>query len=323
MFYFYTYHMKSSLLILLPFLTLAAAVPTTDAAPSKSSKNASLFTSDYAAAKEKAQASHKDILVSITGSDWCGYCIALDKEVFHTSQFKAKAPQYFELVQLDFPRDKSKISDEELKRSHATIKEILPSGYSYPDVALLDENGRVYAKTGYREGGVRPYLKHLEELRARRIQRDKAFAMAEKVKGVDRAKHLDAAITALRSSAIALSYYGETIKEIISLDADDKAGLKSKYTEAQQTSQIKREIDSLMGVQNETERTAKLKAFAEREDVTAEARQYALYMTAAIRSSISRADKISLLNKAIKLAPKSTQVDEEIKPLLEHLKKSR
>ena len=41
-----------------------------------------LWTQDFAAAKARAKAEKKDLLVDFTGSDWCGWCIKLDNEVF-------------------------------------------------------------------------------------------------------------------------------------------------------------------------------------------------------------------------------------------------
>ena len=49
------------------------------------------WSSDFAAAKKEAAASNKDLLVDFTGSDWCGWCIKLDKEVFSQEPFKAGA----------------------------------------------------------------------------------------------------------------------------------------------------------------------------------------------------------------------------------------
>ena len=42
---------------------------------------------DYDVAIEKAAAENKPIVVDFSGSDWCGWCIRLDKEVFATEVF--------------------------------------------------------------------------------------------------------------------------------------------------------------------------------------------------------------------------------------------
>ena len=53
------------------------------------------FIHDLDVARNQAKAEPKDILVDFTGSDWCGWCITLDKEVFHTAEYKAAAPEHF------------------------------------------------------------------------------------------------------------------------------------------------------------------------------------------------------------------------------------
>lgn len=46
----------------------------------------------------------KPLLLFFTGSDWCGWCIRLQKEVLKTPEFAAWAKKNVVLVELDFPR---------------------------------------------------------------------------------------------------------------------------------------------------------------------------------------------------------------------------
>ncbi|MDG1833377.1 MAG: thioredoxin family protein, partial [Verrucomicrobiota bacterium] len=64
-------------------------------------------------AKEVAKKEGKAVLVEFTGSDWCPPCKALKKNVFNSNEFKAYAKKHLVLVELDFPRDKSKVSKEQ------------------------------------------------------------------------------------------------------------------------------------------------------------------------------------------------------------------
>lgn len=48
----------------------------------------------------------KPMLLFFTGSDWCGWCIRLQKEVFKTPEFVKWATTNVVLVELDFPRGK-------------------------------------------------------------------------------------------------------------------------------------------------------------------------------------------------------------------------
>ena len=48
----------------------------------------------------------KPIMLFFTGSDWCGWCMRLKKEVFNHEKFKIWSDDKIILVELDFPRRK-------------------------------------------------------------------------------------------------------------------------------------------------------------------------------------------------------------------------
>lgn len=50
--------------------------------------------------------SNKPLLLFFTGSDWCGWCIRLQREVFAYNAFKKWTDENVILVELDFPRRK-------------------------------------------------------------------------------------------------------------------------------------------------------------------------------------------------------------------------
>ncbi len=184
------------------------------------------WLTDLDAAKERAAVEGKSILVDFTGSDWCIWCIRLDQEVFATEAFVAAAPEKFVLVKLDFPRDKSGQSAE-MQAAHERWSTTYAVS-AFPTVLLLDEQGRPFASTGYREGGPDGYLQHLDELLAARTRRDEAFAKASAAAGTERAQLLDQAIADLDPSIVD-RFYAEVIEEIGTLDPDDAVGLRTKY----------------------------------------------------------------------------------------------
>src|SRR5712671_809845 len=71
---------------------------------------------DYAKALAQAKAEKKLLLMDFTGSDWCGWCIKLDKEVFSKPEFKEYAKKSLVLVEVDFPRAKEQ--SETLKKAN-------------------------------------------------------------------------------------------------------------------------------------------------------------------------------------------------------------
>lgn len=119
------------------------------------------WITDLDAAKKVAAEQNKHILVDFTGSDWCGWCIKLNKEVFTKDSFKAYASENLVLVEIDFPRGK-KISAEQKKTNKKLAQKYGVRGY--PTILLLDAEGKEVARTGYKRGGPDKYVSHLKEL---------------------------------------------------------------------------------------------------------------------------------------------------------------
>src|ERR1700712_6150367 len=57
-------------------------------------------------AKQVAKEQHRLILVNFSGSDWCGPCIRMRKEIFDNENFSAMADTLLVMVNADFPRNK-------------------------------------------------------------------------------------------------------------------------------------------------------------------------------------------------------------------------
>ncbi len=139
--------------------------PAKDAAPTEAPGKAlpEGWTDDFEAAKAQAAKEGKLLLVDFTGSDWCCWCIKLDEEVFSKKEFVEAAQKDFVLVQIDSPRDKSKLSKKVKKQNSKLIKKYGIKGF--PSVLLMDAEGVKLAKTGYKKGGPAAYLPHLAEMK--------------------------------------------------------------------------------------------------------------------------------------------------------------
>ena len=118
---------------------------------------------DFEAAKKMAEQEGKDLLVNFTGSDWCGWCIKLRKEAFDQEAFRKGAKDLFVLVELDFPRDRSKLSKETREQNEQLKNRFEIRGF--PTILLCDAQGRPYARTGYQPGGGTNYVDHLASLK--------------------------------------------------------------------------------------------------------------------------------------------------------------
>ena len=117
---------------------------------------------DYHKAQEEAKTNHKLLFLNFTGSDWCGWCIKLDKDIFSQPQFKNYAHDNLVLVELDFPRRKSQPTEERKQNVQlAQQYEVL----GFPTIVVLDSNGqKVWQFDGYFPGGPEAFIAQLQKL---------------------------------------------------------------------------------------------------------------------------------------------------------------
>ncbi len=116
---------------------------------------------DFEAAKAQAKAENKPILINFTGSDWCGWCIKLHKEVFSKKEFMDYAKDNLVLMEADFP-NKKKLPSKVKKQNKKLEKEFKIEGY--PTLFLLDAEGKkISGGLGYQEGGAAAYVEYLKK----------------------------------------------------------------------------------------------------------------------------------------------------------------
>ena len=187
---------------------------------------------DLAAAQAKAKELKKDVLVDFSGSDWCGWCIKLDQEVFSKPEFLDAATKDFVLCVLDFPNkpeNKAKIPENLQKINQELMGKYGVQGF--PTVLLMTADGAIIGKTGYQPGGPAAYLEHLKEIKAQQSKLTDGLAKAgdAKLSPADRAKALDAALSG-QDEGMLVTTYRKQIEEIIAADKDGALGLKTKYS---------------------------------------------------------------------------------------------
>ncbi|MCX7867486.1 MAG: thioredoxin family protein [Limisphaera sp.] len=111
----------------------------------------SVWLEDLPEALKKAKAENKHVLINFTGSDWCGFCIKLQKEVLSTKEFADYATKHLVLVELDFPRQKAQ-SEARKSANRKLQKQYKVEGF--PTLVLLDPQGKEVARmVGYGGGG--------------------------------------------------------------------------------------------------------------------------------------------------------------------------
>ena len=99
-----------------------------------------VWTMDYDAAVELAGEKKLPLILNFTGSDWCGWCKLMDKNVFAEEVWKTYAKDNVLLVTLDFPRDKSIVPEKYVKRNEKLQEQFGVRGF--PTYVVLDNDGK-------------------------------------------------------------------------------------------------------------------------------------------------------------------------------------
>lgn len=124
---------------------------------------------DLSVATDLAINENKPMFLFFTGSDWCGWCIRLQNEVFKTPEFIKWASNNVILVELDFPR-KNEQTDA-VKMQNAQLQQQLQVR-GYPTVWFVSATKTADAKvnlnalgsSGYLAGGPQVWLENANQI---------------------------------------------------------------------------------------------------------------------------------------------------------------
>lgn len=110
----------------------------------------------------------KPLLMFFTGSDWCGWCIRLQKEVLKTPEFEKWANANVILVELDYPR--RTLQNPEIKKQNNELQQAF-SIQGFPTICFANgttKDGKVnfegLGTTGYVAGGPAAWLEVANEI---------------------------------------------------------------------------------------------------------------------------------------------------------------
>jgi protein disulfide-isomerase len=117
---------------------------------------------DVSKASEIALKEKKPMMMFFTGSDWCGWCIRLQKEVFKTPEFEKWAKNNVILVELDYPRRTPQA--EEIKAQNQQLQAMFRV-QGYPTIWFVNPEKKAetmnlngLGNTGYVAGGPEKWL---------------------------------------------------------------------------------------------------------------------------------------------------------------------
>lgn len=132
----------------------------------------SLFTiplswmGDFSEAQKLAKASHKQILINFSGSDWCGPCIRLRKEILESESFQKYASNNLLLVRADFPRQKKNQLPKEQVKLNESLAEVYNKDGKFPYTVLVDENGKVLKSwDGFPDESPQAFVSEIDKLK--------------------------------------------------------------------------------------------------------------------------------------------------------------
>ena len=109
---------------------------------------------------EKAKNESKPVFLIFSGSDWCLPCIKFEKEVLSSSKFQEFAKKHLIILKADFPQRK-KQDQALIKQNEALAEKYNPQGY-FPDLVLLDNEGKVISRINYANQTVVDFIKEFD-----------------------------------------------------------------------------------------------------------------------------------------------------------------
>jgi hypothetical protein len=221
----------------------------------------------------------------------------------------------FILVVIDSPR-RTELPEATQAQNNALKAEYGIRGF--PTVVLADAEGREYGRHGYQRGGPEGWLEKLETVRKNKDEREELFDALEGKEGSERAQALEKVIEWANAKGLK-GGYNSLIDEIIELDADDSAGLKSKYGPDRALGKVqellaKEEWDNAMKAAD---------AFLSDFEPTTEQKQNATYLKAVAQYKLENWDAcIELLEETQSIAP-DTQLGRRMTQSIANVKKEK
>ena len=118
---------------------------------------------DFEAGKATAEKSGKLILLAFSGSDWCGWCVKMEKEIYSDKKFISEAKKKFVLLMIDNPQNKSILSPLAAKQNSELTRKYNVRGF--PSTVIVRPSGEEVRRFGgYQRSGVDGFLKALDEV---------------------------------------------------------------------------------------------------------------------------------------------------------------
>ena len=115
----------------------------------------------FSAASATAQKEGTLLLLAFSGSDWCGWCVKMEREIYSDKKFINEAKKKYALVMIDSPQNKEILSKLAKKQNPELLKKFGIRGF--PCTVIARPSGEEVKRfSGYQRGGVDAFLKELK-----------------------------------------------------------------------------------------------------------------------------------------------------------------
>jgi tetratricopeptide (TPR) repeat protein len=183
---------------------------------------------NYEEAAKHGKEGHRDLFVFVNGSDWSTAARAYKKSVMQSAMVDQALGKEFLWLEIDRP-DQATGEQKAAAQKNKGFEVVI---HSYPGVVLLDAEGRCYGKLEAPQGGVDGLLAAVKQARAAKARRDAALDLAAKASGLERAKHLGAALDLMGELTMQNGRHSHRalLDELKKLDPQDAVGTQRRFT---------------------------------------------------------------------------------------------
>ena len=144
--------MKKVLFLLLTVFSISCGLVSSNEEPSK------LWLTDVNQAIEISKETGKPIFAFFTGKEWCSWCKKLENKILIKEVFIAYAKENLILLELDFPRGRRNLPQEQTNLARKfRIK-------GYPTVILMDSETNLLGKTGFESMTPQQYVENIQRM---------------------------------------------------------------------------------------------------------------------------------------------------------------
>ena len=122
------------------------------------------WNTDIEIAKSKAASLQQRIVLVFQGSDWCGNCKRLERDLFENADFQKFAEGNLVMLKVDFPMKKqNKLSKEQTEHNDNLAEQFNPDG-AFPKVLIFNGNGEKMGEMAYPSKTPKEYIASIQTL---------------------------------------------------------------------------------------------------------------------------------------------------------------